>query len=177
MSEYWKYRLAAFLSRLPPERMAYWFGLRIADRHYRRNHAGREAIISASAASYPSSALAGTTKRAIGRGRCCISNAATIGWSAGEAIGQFTRQSDRTRRRRERLGEMEDVGRTGARNSGGGVAIFLGFLSDLGLQRICAAQCGAQEIPIKRAVENNIIRHGDDQGGQQAPAPAPAPVQ
>lgn len=46
MSEYWKYRLAAFLSRLPPERMAYWFGLRIADRHYRRNHAGREAIIS-----------------------------------------------------------------------------------------------------------------------------------
>jgi KDO2-lipid IV(A) lauroyltransferase len=40
------YRLAAFLSRLPPERMAYWIGLRIADAFYRRNRAGREAVMS-----------------------------------------------------------------------------------------------------------------------------------
>ena len=46
MNEYISYRLAAILCRLFPEKLAYWFGLRIADVFYARNHVGREGIIS-----------------------------------------------------------------------------------------------------------------------------------
>ena len=46
MNEYLSYRLAAILCRLFPEKLAYWFGLRIADIFYARNHVGREGIIS-----------------------------------------------------------------------------------------------------------------------------------
>jgi len=46
MSEYWIYKFASILSKVFPERFAYWFGLRIADWYYRHNHQGRAAIIS-----------------------------------------------------------------------------------------------------------------------------------
>ena len=46
MNEYWTYRTAAWLSRIMPEKLAYWFGLRVADQFYRRNHQGRRAVIS-----------------------------------------------------------------------------------------------------------------------------------
>jgi phosphatidylinositol dimannoside acyltransferase len=46
MNEYISYRLAAILCRLFPEKLAYWFGLRIADVFYARNQVGREGIIS-----------------------------------------------------------------------------------------------------------------------------------
>lgn len=44
MTDYWRYRIASWLSRMFPERMTYWMGLRIADRFYRTNEAGRQAI-------------------------------------------------------------------------------------------------------------------------------------
>ena len=46
MNEYVSYRLASILCRLFPEKLAYWFGLRISDLFYARNHVGRQAIIS-----------------------------------------------------------------------------------------------------------------------------------
>jgi lauroyl/myristoyl acyltransferase len=46
MNEYISYRLAAILCRLFPEKLAYWFGLRIADIFYVHNRVGREGIIS-----------------------------------------------------------------------------------------------------------------------------------
>ena len=46
MNEYITYRLASILCRMVPEKLAYWFGLRISDLFYVRNHVGREAIIS-----------------------------------------------------------------------------------------------------------------------------------
>lgn len=46
MNEYWQYRIAACLSRSLPERTAYWLGLRVSDQFYRRNHKGREGVVS-----------------------------------------------------------------------------------------------------------------------------------
>ena len=46
MNEYITYRLASILCRIFPEKLAYWFGLRISDLFYARNHVGRQAIIS-----------------------------------------------------------------------------------------------------------------------------------
>jgi lauroyl/myristoyl acyltransferase len=46
MNEYITYRLASILCRMVPEKLAYWFGLRLSDLFYLRNHVGREAIIS-----------------------------------------------------------------------------------------------------------------------------------
>ena len=46
MNEYITYRLASILCRMVPEKLAYWFGLRLSDLFYVRNHVGREAIIS-----------------------------------------------------------------------------------------------------------------------------------
>ena len=46
MNEYVSYRLASILCRMFPEKLAYWFGLRISDLFYARNHVGRQAIIS-----------------------------------------------------------------------------------------------------------------------------------
>jgi KDO2-lipid IV(A) lauroyltransferase len=46
MIEYYFYRTVAFMSRLLPQRLAYWVGLRISDQFYRHNHAGRAAVIS-----------------------------------------------------------------------------------------------------------------------------------
>jgi lauroyl/myristoyl acyltransferase len=46
MNEYRSYQIAAFLSRALPEKLAYWFGLRIADGFYRRNEKGRKAVAS-----------------------------------------------------------------------------------------------------------------------------------
>lgn len=46
MNEYITYRLASILCRMFPEKLAYWFGLRLSDFFYARNHGGREAIIS-----------------------------------------------------------------------------------------------------------------------------------
>lgn len=45
MNEYLTYRAAAWLSRHLPEKLAYWFGLRVADRFYRFNLKGREAVM------------------------------------------------------------------------------------------------------------------------------------
>jgi lauroyl/myristoyl acyltransferase len=41
---YWPYRIAAFLSRALPERLAYWVGLRFSDLFYRSDHHGRAAV-------------------------------------------------------------------------------------------------------------------------------------
>ena len=46
MNEYITYRLASILCRMFPEKLAYWFGLRISDIFYARNHVGRQAIVS-----------------------------------------------------------------------------------------------------------------------------------
>jgi phosphatidylinositol dimannoside acyltransferase len=46
MNEYITYRLASILCRMVPEKLAYWFGLRLSDLFYLRNHVGRDAIIS-----------------------------------------------------------------------------------------------------------------------------------
>jgi lauroyl/myristoyl acyltransferase len=46
MNEYWTYRIASWLSRILPEKLAYWAGLRIADQYYKRNVKGRQAVIS-----------------------------------------------------------------------------------------------------------------------------------
>lgn len=46
MNEYAVYRTAAWLSRHLPEKLAYWFGLRVADRFYSFNRKGREAVVS-----------------------------------------------------------------------------------------------------------------------------------
>ncbi len=45
MNEYRTYWLAAHISRMLPEKLAYWIGLRVADRFYAKNHKGREAIV------------------------------------------------------------------------------------------------------------------------------------
>ena len=45
MTGYWPYRIAAFLSRALPERLAYWVGLRFADLFYRRDQKGRAAVM------------------------------------------------------------------------------------------------------------------------------------
>lgn len=44
MSVLWQYRLAAWVSRLLPRPLAYWLGLRIADRFYARRNRDREAV-------------------------------------------------------------------------------------------------------------------------------------
>ncbi|MBP7830710.1 MAG: lysophospholipid acyltransferase family protein [Kiritimatiellae bacterium] len=44
MTGYWPYRVAAFLSRALPEKLAYWAGLRFADLFYRRDAKGRAAV-------------------------------------------------------------------------------------------------------------------------------------
>lgn len=44
MTGYWPFRIAAFLSRALPEKLAYWFGLRFADLFYRRDARGRAAV-------------------------------------------------------------------------------------------------------------------------------------
>lgn len=44
MKGYWPYRIAAFLSRALPERLAYWLGLRFADLFYRMDPSGRAAV-------------------------------------------------------------------------------------------------------------------------------------
>jgi len=44
--EYILYRTADFLSHVLPRRFAYWIGLRVADRFYRRDAYGRSAVIS-----------------------------------------------------------------------------------------------------------------------------------
>ncbi|MBU1694139.1 MAG: lysophospholipid acyltransferase family protein [Verrucomicrobia bacterium] len=44
MTGYWPYRIAAFLSRALPERLAYWVGLRFADLFYRFDAHGRAAV-------------------------------------------------------------------------------------------------------------------------------------
>ncbi len=44
MNEYRSYQLASITSRALPEKLAYWFGLRIADSFYRRNAKGRKAV-------------------------------------------------------------------------------------------------------------------------------------
>lgn len=54
MGQYWQYRTAAFLSRLFPEKLSYWAGLRIADAFYRLNHTGRRAVMSNLARIYKS---------------------------------------------------------------------------------------------------------------------------
>ncbi|HOW97787.1 MAG TPA: lysophospholipid acyltransferase family protein [Kiritimatiellia bacterium] len=45
MTGYWPYRIAAFLSRALPERLAYWVGLRFSDLFYRRDQKGRAAVM------------------------------------------------------------------------------------------------------------------------------------
>jgi KDO2-lipid IV(A) lauroyltransferase len=44
MNEYLSYKLAAFLSRAFPRKLAYWIGLRIADLYFLRDRRGREGI-------------------------------------------------------------------------------------------------------------------------------------
>ena len=44
MNEYCQYKIASYLARFLPEKLAYWVGLRIADQFFRRNHKGREAM-------------------------------------------------------------------------------------------------------------------------------------
>ena len=44
MTGYWPYRIAAFLSRALPERLAYWVGLRFSDLFYRFDPRGRAAV-------------------------------------------------------------------------------------------------------------------------------------
>jgi lauroyl/myristoyl acyltransferase len=46
MNEFWTYRMASWLSRILPEKLAYWAGLRVADQFYRHNHRGRAAVFS-----------------------------------------------------------------------------------------------------------------------------------
>ena len=46
LNEYWKHRLAGVLSRSFPRPMAYWIGLRLADRLYARNGPDRRAVVS-----------------------------------------------------------------------------------------------------------------------------------
>jgi len=45
-TEYIQYRAADFLSHVVPRRFAYWVGLRVADRFFRRDGRGRSAVIS-----------------------------------------------------------------------------------------------------------------------------------
>ncbi len=42
---YWQYRAAAVISRTLPLPMAYWVGLRIADRYFVHDHAARRAVL------------------------------------------------------------------------------------------------------------------------------------
>lgn len=44
MNKYWYYSVGAWLSRHLPEKLAYWIGLRVADRFYSRDRSGREAV-------------------------------------------------------------------------------------------------------------------------------------
>lgn len=44
MNEYCQYKIASYLARFLPEKLAYWVGLRVADQFFRRNHKGREAM-------------------------------------------------------------------------------------------------------------------------------------
>lgn len=46
MNELWSYRLGVPIIRILPRNFAYWLGLRVADRCFARDHAGREAILS-----------------------------------------------------------------------------------------------------------------------------------
>jgi KDO2-lipid IV(A) lauroyltransferase len=63
MNEYSKYRLAKFLSRSLPHGLAYWLGLRFADRFYSKRRQDREAVMSNLKRIFEARGIAATDER------------------------------------------------------------------------------------------------------------------
>lgn len=160
---YISYRMAQIISRSLSRRFAYWLGLRISDRFFARDHAGRSAVMSNLAQILCSKGVNASedTLKLMARNNFQM---------FGKYIVDFFKFADFTDKRVRQLVSMEHIKRIDdAQSLGRGVIMFTAHLGNWELGGAVLASLGIQVNAVIQPARSNRVnelfqRHREKRG-------------